>query len=78
MPSKLLIGSVRRLGLQKDLSFWKKNRVKHSGLCFCTRVIMVCSPKIEDHRVSPKDLSDYTQVLNVFVIDPDKHTIKTH
>lgn len=49
------------------------NCVEHSELSLGTGVIMVSSPKLEDHRVSPKSLSEVSHVLSVFVEDPDAH-----
>jgi len=49
------------------------NRVEHSELSLGTGVVMISSPKPEDHRVSPKSLAGYSQALSVFVEHPDAH-----
>jgi uncharacterized glyoxalase superfamily protein PhnB len=49
------------------------NRVEHSELSFGNGVIMVSSPKQEDNRVSPKQLSGIGQMLSIFVADPEQH-----
>ena len=49
------------------------NSVMHSELSHGTGVVMISSPKPEDHRVSPKDLSGVAQALSVFVAEPDAH-----
>lgn len=49
------------------------NRVEHSELSLGTGVVMIGSPKPEDHRVSPKALPGVSQALSVFVEDPDAH-----
>ena len=49
------------------------NRVEHSELSLGTSVVMVSSPKPEDHRLSPKSLAGIAQGLSVFVADPDAH-----
>jgi uncharacterized glyoxalase superfamily protein PhnB len=49
------------------------NQIEHSELSLGTGVVMVSSPKLEDHRVSPKALSGIAQALSVYVADPDAH-----
>ena len=49
------------------------NRVEHSELSFGTGVVLISSPKTDDHRVSPKALAGVAQALSVFVADPDAH-----
>src|SRR5512134_977382 len=49
------------------------NRIEHSELSIGTGVVMVSSPKPEDHRVSPRRLPGVAQALSVFVQDPDAH-----
>ncbi len=49
------------------------NQVMHSELSIGTGVVMVSSPKTEDHRVSPQSLNGVAQALSVFVEDPDAH-----
>ena len=49
------------------------NQIVHSELSLGTGVIMVSSPKAEDHRVSPQSLNGVAQALSVFVQDPDAH-----
>lgn len=51
------------------------NSVMHSELSIGTGVVMVGSPKPEDHRVSPKTLHGVPQALSVFVADPDAHHV---
>ena len=45
--------------------------VEHSELSLGTGVVMIGSPKPEDHRLSPKALAGVSQALSVFVEDPD-------
>ena len=49
------------------------NRVEHSELSFGTGVVLISSPKTDDHRVSPKALAGVAQALSVYVADPDAH-----
>ncbi len=49
------------------------DQIMHSELSLGTGVIMVSSPKSEDHRVSPRSLNGVAQALSVFVEDPDAH-----
>jgi uncharacterized glyoxalase superfamily protein PhnB len=48
-------------------------RVEHSELSLGTGVVMIGSPKPEHGRASPKSLGGLSQVLSVFVDDPDAH-----
>ncbi|MES2948909.1 MAG: VOC family protein [Pseudomonadota bacterium] len=48
-------------------------QIMHSELSLGTGVIMVSSPKAEDHLVSPQSLNGVAQALSVFVEDPDAH-----
>jgi uncharacterized glyoxalase superfamily protein PhnB len=49
------------------------HQIEHSELSLGTGVVMVSSPKSEDHRVSPQAFSGAAQALSVFVADPDAH-----
>jgi uncharacterized glyoxalase superfamily protein PhnB len=49
------------------------NRVEHSELSLGTGVVMISSPKPEDHRLSQKALVGHSQALSVFVADPNTH-----
>ena len=49
------------------------DRVEHSELSLGTGVIMISSPKPEDHRVSPRALAGVAQTISVYVADPDAH-----
>lgn len=47
--------------------------VMHSELSIGNGVVMVSSPKPEQHRVSPTTLQGTAQALSVFIEDPDLH-----
>lgn len=49
------------------------NRIEHSELSLGTGVVMVSSPKPEEGRVSPKDLTGWSHALSIYVEDPDAH-----
>ena len=50
-------------------------RIEHSELSLGTGVVMIGSPKTEDHRASPNGLLGAAQALSVFVEDPDAHFV---
>jgi uncharacterized glyoxalase superfamily protein PhnB len=51
------------------------NRIEHSELTHGTGVVMIGSPKTEDHRKSPRSLDGVAQALSVYVADPDAHYV---
>lgn len=64
----------RALGFTKQFVVpGPEGRVEHSELSIGTGVVMISSPKTDDRRVGPKALPGSSQVLSVFVPDPDAH-----
>ncbi|MFZ4286692.1 VOC family protein [Variovorax sp. HJSM1_2] len=50
------------------------DRVEHSELSLGSSVVMVSSPKAEFRSFSPRKLGGVSQVLSLFVDDPDTHS----
>lgn len=48
-------------------------RVEHSELSLGSSVVMVNSPKAEFRSASPRTLGGVSQILSLFVDDPDAH-----
>lgn len=64
----------RAFGFTKRFEvFGSDQQVEHAELSFGTGVVMVSSPKAQDHRTSPRQLAGITQALSVYVADPDAH-----
>ncbi len=73
-PSAAIDWLCRAFGFTKQfVVHGPNNRIEHSELSYGSSVIMIGSPKEEERRFSPKELTGTSQMLSVFVQDPDTH-----